>query len=157
MPNNASSVFQGCSNLKLTATDAPSNITYMQSVFSSCPNLGSEGNMNSWDMSNVNSFYYAFNEADTFNQPIGNWNTSNVTDFERMFYRATGFNQDIGAWDTSSVVDMQYMFDGNGQRHTFNNGGSDNISGWDTSNVTSTYVMESDRDWETCIACQQHY
>ena len=151
MPNNAADVFQGCSNLKLTATDAPSNITYMQSIFKNCPNLGSEGNMNSWDMSNVNSFYYAFDSASTFNQPIGNWNTSNVTDFERMFYRATGFNQDIGAWDTSSVVDMQYMFDGNGQQHTFNNGGSDSITGWDTSNVTSTYVMFRDCEFNQPI------
>jgi len=150
MPNLAS-VFQTCSNLKLTATDAPSNISYMQYVFSNCTNLGSEGNMNSWDVSNVNNFEYAFNEADTFNQPIGNWNTSNATDFERMFFRATGFNQDIGAWDTSNVINMYSMFDGNGQKHTFNNGGSDSITGWDTSNVTSTYVMFRDCDFNQPI------
>jgi surface protein len=112
--SNDTSLFYGCSNLELTATDSLTldafNGVYM---FLNCPNIGSEGDMNSWD-------------------------TSSVTNMEGMFFYATDFNQDIGSWDTSSVTNMAYMFN---SATGFNNGGSDSISGWDTSSCTSMRSM----------------
>ena len=53
---NVNSNFYGASNLNLTATDAP-DLSYSDSLsyaFYTCSNLGDTGNMNKWDVSNVN-------------------------------------------------------------------------------------------------------
>ena len=86
-------------------------------MFYNCLNLGSEGNMNSWD-------------------------TSSVTNFTNIFKgnNAT-FDQDLSNWDMSSATSMASMFDGWSQGHDFNNGGSTGINNWDTSNVTDMNSM----------------
>jgi surface protein len=53
-----------------------------------------------------------FRDASAFNGDISTWNTTNVTDMESMFEAAESFNQDISAWDTANVTTMRYMFDG---------------------------------------------
>ena len=64
------------------------------------------------DTSNVTDMNSMFEEATSFNQPIGNWNTSKVTDMSHMFEDATSFNQPTDNWDTSNVTDMAWMFVG---------------------------------------------
>lgn len=44
-----------------------------------------------------------FNNATTFNQPLGTWNVSKVTYANLMFAGATSFNQDLSAWDISLI------------------------------------------------------
>ena len=156
--------FRGASNLSAITSDAPnfeslnphtlpSNITFLQ-VFDGCTNL--DGNLGSWDMSNVNnttSFFQSCNNFNNggspsisgwstsnitsmtqmfyncfnFNQPIGSWDVSNVIGMTAMFQNADSFNQDIGNWDVSNVLNITQMFNLNGG---FNNGGSPSISGW---------------------------
>ena len=143
--SNDTYLFYGCSNLTLTATDSLTlGASNGQSMFNSCFNLGSEGNMNSWDTSSVTSMRDMFANATGFNQPIGDWDTSSVTTMLAMFDRYHGlmtFDQDIGNWDVSNVTTMQQMFRGNNGDNAFNNGGSPSISGWDTSNVTNMSFM----------------
>ena len=43
-------------------------------------------------------------QGTSFNGDISSWDTSNVTDMKGMFSGATAFNQDIGSWDTSNVT-----------------------------------------------------
>jgi surface protein len=116
--SNDNNLFFGCSKLVSTATDSLTlGASNGQSMFFGCFNLGSEGDMNSWD-------------------------TSSVTNMGSMFNRATSFNQDLGNWDVSSVTAMDAMFRaGDEAAHAFNNGGSPSISGWDTSSVTDMGSM----------------
>ena len=72
-----------------------------------------------------------FNEAESFNQAIGNWNTSTVTDMRWMFISASSFNQPIGSWDVSKVSNMEGMFQG---AKVFNQ----NLSDW---NITAVSDM----------------
>jgi hypothetical protein len=90
--------------------------------------------LNSWDVSSVNSFGYMFRRADLFNGDISAWNVSSGTQFAGMFNQAYVFNQDLGAWDVSSATSMNSMFS---QARDFNY----DISFWDVSNVKKMDYM----------------
>ena len=85
-------------------------------------------NISGWDVSNV--MIEMFNNANRFNDDIGNWNTSNVTNMESMFRDAAVFNQDIGNWDVSNVTNMTRMFRG---APNFNQ----DLTRWCVTNITS--------------------
>jgi len=156
--------FYGCSNMDVTATDAPdlSSVTNMNNMFNGASSLVGNSSFNNWDVSSVTSMngMFAFNASfnqdigawdvssvtnmgamlwgtSSFNQDIGNWNVSNVTAMNAMFRQATAFNQDIGAWDVSSVTTMGGMFNG---AISFNQ----DIGSWNVSSVTDmSYMFQS--------------
>ena len=70
-----------------------------------------DGDINYWDIDNVDDMSYMFKNAESFNGSVGSWNTSNVTDMREMFKNASSFDQDIGSWNTSSVTNMEGMFE----------------------------------------------
>jgi len=133
---NNGSYFSGCNYLNLTATDAPdlTGTSSLYRAFSTCYNLGSNGNMISWDVSSVTNMYNMFSNAITFNQYIGSWDVSSVTNMFEMFSSANNFNQYIGNWDVSSVTNMYRMFK---HAKTFNQ----YIGNWDVSNVINMEEM----------------
>ena len=158
-----SSSFFGCTNMDITATDAPdlSSVTLCSSMFRECLSLtgvGANWNWNtsnvtdmtsmfnqatnfnqdisSWNTGNVTSMGLMFSQATNFNQAIGSWNTSNVTSMFSMFALAINFNQDISSWNTGSVIDMRFMFN---QAINFNQA----IGSWNTGNVTDMSGMFS--------------
>lgn len=92
------------------------------------------GDINTWNVSQVDDMSELFRDKTLFNDNISNWDTSSVTDMRSMFQNAQNFNQDIGGWNVSQVADMSYMFN---DCHTFNQ----NIGGWDISNVTNMTLM----------------
>lgn len=102
--------FNGCYNLKISATDTPdlSNVSDMAFVFSHS-GVDTIPNVNDWDISNVtdlsNSFAYT-----KFNQPLDNWDVSNVTDMSFMFDGDSVFNQPLDTWNMSKVQFIAYMF-----------------------------------------------
>jgi hypothetical protein len=77
-----------------------------------------------------------FQNAASFNQPLGSWKISNVVDMSFMFYEATSFNQKLQSWDTSSVVNMTSMFE---SASSFNQP----LDIWDISKVVSMEAMFS--------------
>jgi surface protein len=147
--------FQGCSNMDVTASEAPIlttpsiDLSYMFD-FQSVGNTTFKGvgaNWN-WDTSKVGQMRYMFRNATNFNQNIGNWNTSAVTNMAGMFQSATNFNQNInydsttGVWNTVKVGNMGGMFLG---ATNFNNGCAAAAStcpmNWNTSAVTDMSYM----------------
>ena len=132
---STSAVFYGCTNLDISATDAPTiSATDLSSTFRNCNTLTSIGTIEDWNFTGVTSAELMFASATVFNQNISDLDTSNVTDMSYMFYYADNFNSDISSWDTSSVTNMAYMF---GTTDDFNQ----DISSWDVSSVTNMSGM----------------
>lgn len=105
--------FRLCTNLEVTATNIPNlnSVTTLASMFNGCSNLTSVPNIN-------------------------NWNVSNVTSIAGMFIGTT-FDGNVGSWDVSKVTNMFSTF----ANCPFNNGGSDSIKNWNTSNVDDFGMM----------------
>ena len=119
-----------------TATDTPdlSGVTNMSGMFFSAGSFN--GDIGSWNTSNVQIMNFMFANASSFDQDIGSWNTSSVTEMTAMFNNAGSFDQDISTWVTSSVTEMTAMF--------LNASSFDqDISGWDVNpNVTSCNLFD---------------
>ena len=90
------------------------------------------GDISSWDVSNVTNMSYMFRYAKSFNQTIGNWDVSNVKEMIHMFSHAKLFNQNISKWDVSNVLDLSFMFN---KAYKFNQ----NISNWKLENLINSY------------------
>lgn len=131
-------MFDGCANLKITATDIPdfSAVTDVYAMFRKCGSLETVPNMNSWNTSEFINMDQMFSGAKKFNENIGNWNTSKVTSMSSLFNYAEKFNQNIGNWNTSNVIYMDYMF---ANTQEFNQ----NLNNWNTSKVTNMQGMFS--------------
>jgi surface protein len=124
--NIANGVFFGCTNLNISATDAPdfSGITQLDAFLRGCTNFNSE--VNHWDVSGFTSLRYWF-QGTSFNKSLSNWDVSNVNLFDRMFENSP-FNQNINNWDVSSATDIRAMF----RLTTFNQP----LDNWDVSGVS---------------------
>jgi surface protein len=145
--------FYNCSELDITATDAPdlSETTNLEYMFG---HSNFNGKIGHWDVSRVKCMRDMFFGVSSFNQDISQWDVSNVTDMFGLFHDASSFNQDISSWNVSSVKNMSYIFDGASafnqpigkwdvssviyMRGMFKRASSFNqdISNWDVSNVT---------------------
>ena len=126
---NSNSMFEGCSNLDITATDVPIISTIdLSNTFKGCTALNSS-NLDNWDIRGVTNLSRMFEGASAFNQSLNSWNVSCVTNMTSMFISAINFNQYLSSWDVSSVINMSRMFEG---ATNFNS----DLSSWDISNVT---------------------
>jgi surface protein len=152
--------FWGCSNLNVTATDAPTFLNgEQQGFFRLCSSLTGNSsfddwnlspctglvrffdgctlfnqNINNWNVSNCNNFDSMFFNMANYNQPMNNWNVSAGTIFNQVFRSCTAFNQNIGNWNLSNATTCISMFH---SATNFNNGGSDSIKDWNVSNVST--------------------
>ena len=142
--------FLGCVNLTLTnVVDTPKYLSgNIDRFFEDCTSITTINNLNSWDVSNVNSFVNAFKGLINFDQNIGGWDMSNSTDLSSMFYDCQLFNNgndsSINNWVVSGVTTMNYLFYNNQQ---FNQP----IGNWDVSSVGDMTGMFSDSQFNQPI------
>ena len=143
---NASSCFQGCSNLILSAEDAPdlTGVTNAQRFFTSCSRMVGNGlpkwkttgdinevrylfegctvfnqDISNWDTKNFGSSAFMFQSCDKFNQPIGKWYLPKFWNLFNMFYGCDNFNQNLNNWYICPLKVVSYCF---GNAPKFNNG-----------------------------------
>ena len=108
---NTNSLFEGCKNMIITATDIPTiTTTSFTSMFSWCFNMTAPSTMNDWDVSSVVSFQTCFYFCAKFDTYINDWDVSNGTNFQSVFNQATIYNQDLNKWDVSKGRNFNYMF-----------------------------------------------
>merc|ERR1712178_1684 len=62
------------------------------------------GDLSSWDVSQVTTMTSMFNGASSFNGDLSSWDVSSVTKMDRMFDGASSFNGDLSSWDVSKVT-----------------------------------------------------
>lgn len=125
----ASSAFRECTNLNVTAADAPNLVdaTSLSLMFLLCPAMVGSVGFSKWDVSAIEDTRFMF-YGTAFNQDISDWDTSSIKTFIQMFRNAEFFNQNIGKWDTSSMTSASNMLQG---ASAFNQ----NLGGWDVSSL----------------------
>ena len=135
--HNQIRAFKGCSNLKLTSTDALNlgSLNQMRDFFSDCNSLDSGGNLNSWDVSdqgNSDAFRACFNNCYNFDQDLGNWVVGGPMGgmFKNNYVFNNGGSPSISGWNTSGCSSLGGMFE---NAYVFNQP----IGSWDTSAVTN--------------------
>ena len=128
--NNATRVFQGCSNLTNISTLDTSNVTNMSYMFDACYVLASIPTL---DTSNVTNMSYMFqNCKKIISTPT--LDTSKVTNMSYMFRNCEELTN-ISLTNTSNVTNMSSMFSGCSKLNTLN------LSNFDTSKVTNMSGM----------------
>jgi len=154
-----SNAFNSCSNLNITAADAPSDVESLSATFANCSSLTDIPGMSTWDMSKITNLpstfqgctslttfpgienldtssftglSFTFDGCTNFNADISAWNVSNCTSLFATFRLCTSFNQDISSWNVGKVISFQSTFQGS----RFNQ----NINSWDTSSATSMFA-----------------
>jgi surface protein len=164
--------FRGCSNMTVTATDAPGILasTVLYFAFSLCSE-SLNFSISNWDTANIISFRQwlpassVWNNGDIedeSNKPLTNLDVSNVQNFTSMFTNSA-FNQDISNWNTSEATDMTSMlrqidFNHPVNTHIVNEGEVDEYVAWDVRKVTTVNSMfnsnssfnQSLSNWNLC-------
>lgn len=87
-----------------------SKVTNMNDLFIRSLYEDFNGDISSWDVSNVKSFSSMFYNCTKFNCDISRWNPESGKEFIGMFERCYMFNQDLNNWDMRNAVDLSAMF-----------------------------------------------
>ena len=113
-PGNSGNWFNGCANLTITATDAPSltSVTTMNAAFQDTSSLTGIPGIGSWNVSSIGSFASCFSGS-AFNSSINSWTISSATSMASMFQNNTSYNQSMSSWTLpSSLATMNAMLSG---------------------------------------------
>ncbi|UWD35106.1 BspA family leucine-rich repeat surface protein [Mycoplasma cottewii] len=116
-----------------------SNVKSMKSMFKNTRLFN--GDLSSWNVSSLIDASGMFQEAGGFNRPLNSWaeKTRNIENMESMFEKTSNFNHKLNDWNTSKVTNMKAVFKNN---ENFNA----DISSWNTSKVTNMESMFEDAD-----------
>jgi len=92
------------------------------------------GDLSTWNVSNLIDMKEMFRGAIAFNKPIGIWTTNSLTKISRAFQGATAFNQNINNWNITGVSFLASVF---ADATSFNQP----LNNWNTSNVIYMSTM----------------
>jgi surface protein len=124
--------FINCSNINITATNAPnlSNLTDLDFMFRDCTSLTGL-NVSNWNLSTVTTvraMFYGCSSLTTLE--VSNWDISNVTRMDFMFRDCTLLTSlNVTNWNVSNVLNMSNIF-----RNCDNFNQS--LSNWNINNVS---------------------
>ena len=62
------------------------------------------GDISTWDVSNVTTMEGMFEGCEKFNQDVSKWDTNKVKNMDKMFKNATEFNQDLSKWCVTNLT-----------------------------------------------------
>ena len=130
-----SGAFRGCTELNVTARDAPElkDAKDLSMMFAGCASLRKE-DFSSWDTSGVTNMRDMFHGCVQFDGSVSSWSTGSVTDMSGMFAGCHLFTGDLSHWNTGCVTDMSSMFE---KCASFNG----DLSHWATGKVTTIRRM----------------
>jgi len=126
------SLFYGCSNLDITATNAPKIQTTLSLMFALCTSLTSL-DMSKWDTSSVTTMFASFVQCTSLTTiNVSNLDISSVESLRSTFFGCSSLETlDVSNWDTSSVTDMRTTF------KSCTSLGTLDVSKWNISLVTT--------------------
>lgn len=81
----------------------------MSNAFGGCTSFN--GDITTWDVSQVSDMSNLFKGATSFNQDLSGWNVSQVVRLEEVLDGASSFNQDICMWEASLPSQANYNDD----------------------------------------------
>jgi len=137
---NVTGWFYGCSNMTVSATDAPdmTGCTTMNSAFRDCSSLTSVA-FNSLDVSSVTTFYYCWRDCSSLTSlgDLSEWDVSSVTTFYYCWRDCSSLTSlgDLSEWDVSSVTNFSGCW-----RSCSSLTSLGDLSEWDVSSVTTFNV-----------------
>ena len=99
------SMFSSCSRLTSVPSFDTSKVTDMNYMFSSCSSLRSAPLLDTSKVTNMNSMFYGCQKLTS----VPSFDTSKVTDMNYMFYSCSSLRS-VPSFDTSKVTNMNYMF-----------------------------------------------
>ena len=76
--------------------------TDMKELFKDKTNFN--GDISTWDVSNVTTMEGMFEGADKFNKDVSKWDTNKVQNMDKMFKNATEFKQDLSKWCVTNLT-----------------------------------------------------
>jgi hypothetical protein len=122
---NQDSVFYGCSNMDVGATDIIdlTGQTTFASWFRGCSSLIYNSSIDNWETGSITAMNSMFQLCTLFNQPLNSWDVSSVTHFGSMLRNCDNFNQPLNNWDVSSGTNFSSFLRASG---SFNS----SLSGW---------------------------
>ena len=110
---SVSQAFWGCSNLTVSATDAPIiSTTSLSVVFTTCAKLVGLGDPVLWDVSSVTGFTSMFQQASLFNQDLDSWNMSSATSIAEMFLACPAMSYGFPSWTLTSLTNGALFLSG---------------------------------------------
>lgn len=131
-------IFQNCTNLDITATDAPtiSSANAGRLTFYRCGLTAP--NLSTWDWSAATDFILFMQQNASFNGGnISNLIHSGVTSIQQAFNNTPLGNQDLSTWDVSGITNWTEAFRGSSL------GALTDISGWIPKGNMSTVFFQN--------------
>ena len=127
--------FYGCSNLISAPSGLKYNGTVLGSMFRECTSLINL-DVSDWDISNIISLvHFVYNCNSLSSLDVSGWDVSNVLSMSNFMALSAIVSLDVSEWTTTNLTNLSNFAFSATSLATLN------VSGWDISDVTTTFFM----------------